>query len=63
MAGEAAKPKEFAVPGAVKTNEGEGNSREALYTQLEKSSISLFKMMPSGVMIVEPQDKLIAMRE
>ena len=29
MAGEAANPKEFVVPGAVKANEGEENSREA----------------------------------
>ena len=33
-----------------------------MYAQLEKSSISLFKTMPSEVMIFEPQYKLIAMR-
>lgn len=33
-----------------------------MYTQLEKSSIWSFKMMPSEVMTLEPQNKLIAMR-
>ena len=34
-----------------------------MYAQLEKSSISLFKMMPSGVMTLEPQNKLIAIQK
>ena len=33
-----------------------------VHAQLEKSSISLFKTIPSEVMIVEPQYKLIAMQ-
>lgn len=39
-----------------------GKVEEWVYAQLEKSSISLFKTMPSEVMIVEPQYKLIAVR-
>ena len=34
-----------------------------MYAQLEKSSISLFKMMPSDVMTVEPQYRLTAMQK
>lgn len=37
--------------------------RRGVDAQLEKSSISLFKMIPSGVITVEPQNKLIAICE
>jgi len=37
--------------------------RSELCAQLEKSSISLFKMIPSGVMTAEPQYKFIAICE
>ena len=65
LGGEAANPKAFVVPGAVKTTRVRRvwRRRNELYAQLEKSSISLFKMIPSGVMTAEPQYKLIAICE
>ena len=56
-------PKEFVVPGAVKSKKVRvvrKSQRSWLFAQLEKSSISLFKIIPSGVMTVEPQYKLMA---
>ena len=57
-----AKPEEFVVLGGAKTA---GVRKVAVRervaeAQLEKSSVSSFKMIPSRVMNVEPQDKLIA---
>ena len=63
MGGEAVNPKVFVVPGAAKETRIrriQKRRRNGLFAQLEKSSISLFKMMPSGVMTVEPQYKLMA---
>jgi len=63
LGGEAANPKAFVVPGAVKETRVRNVWRRRgseLYAQLEKSSIWLFKMIPSGVMTAEPQYKLIA---
>jgi len=64
LAGDAVNPKEFVVPGAAETTNWSEKSTKAgmrVYAQLEKSSIWLFKTMPSGVMTVEPQYKFIAM--
>ena len=54
--------KDFVVTGAAKTAGVRRVSvqKGVVETQLEKSSVSLFKIIPSGVMSVEPQDKSIA---
>ena len=53
---------DLVVPGAAKTGGVRRVSvqKGVVETQLEKSSISSFKIIPSGVMSVEPQDKSIA---
>ena len=59
-------PKAFVVPGAAKetrVRRVRKMRRGESYAQLEKSSISLFKIIPSEVMTVEPQYRLIAVCE
>ena len=64
VGGRGGEPESVRGSGSCEGDEGEKGRkmrRSGLYAQLEKSSISLFKMIPSGVMTAEPQYVLIAM--
>jgi hypothetical protein len=66
VGGRGREPESVRGSGSYEGDEGEKSTKEgerSLYAQLEKSSISLFKMIPSGVMTVEPQYRLIAICE
>ena len=65
VGGGRSEPERIRGSGSCGDDESEntaGKVEKLVYAQLEKSSISLFRTMPSEVMMFEPQYKLMAIR-
>jgi len=62
VGGGCSEPERVCGSGSCEGSEKRRKMERWVHAQLEKSSISLFKTIPSEVMIVEPQYKLIAMQ-